>query len=95
MASDGTEYLVTSIPYDKGFSATINGEPVDVEIVNKAFVGFKLKAGQNDIVISYHAPLLKEGLMVSLFGIALLAFLIIFGKKAAYTILKAYAAMKL
>lgn len=63
-ASQG-EYLVTSIPYDKGFKAYINGEKVNVEIVNKAFVGIKLKGGENNIVIQYHAPFFREGIFIS------------------------------
>lgn len=60
------EYLVTSIPYDKGFSAYINGEKVSVEIMNKAFVGIRLKEGKNNIVIKYHAPFLREGIFISM-----------------------------
>ena len=66
------EYLVTSIPYDKGFSAYINGEKVEVDIVNKAFVGVKLQEGNNDIVIKYTSPLFKEGIIISLLGILLM-----------------------
>ena len=65
------EYLVTSIPYDKGFSATVNGQAVEVETVNKAFVGFKLQDGKNNIVIKYRAPFFNLGLLVTLFGIIL------------------------
>lgn len=66
------EYLVTSIPYDKGFSAYANGEEVEVKIVNKAFVGIKLKEGNNDIVIKYVSPLFKEGVILSLLGVVLM-----------------------
>ncbi len=65
------EYLVTSIPFDKGFSAFVNGKKVDVEVVNKAFVGLKLEAGENEIVIKYKAPLFDVGCMVTLFGLLL------------------------
>lgn len=70
-AAEG-EYLVTSFPYDKGFSAYINGEKAEVQIVNKAFVGLQLKEGNNDIVIKYASPLFKEGIIVSLLGVCLL-----------------------
>jgi len=63
------EYLVTSIPYDKGFSATVNGKKADVEIVNKAFVGIKLTEGENKIIIKYQSPLLGLGFLVTLIGI--------------------------
>lgn len=67
-AKDG-EYLVTSIPYDKGFSAFINGEETEIEIVNKAFVGLHLMEGNNDVVIQYKAPFFQEGILVSLVGV--------------------------
>lgn len=71
------EYLVTSIPYDKGFSTYINGEKVEVEIVNKAFIGIKLKEGNNNIVIKYVSPLFKEGIIVSLLGVVLMMFMLL------------------
>ncbi len=70
-AAEG-EYLVTSFPYDKGFSAYINGEKAEVQVVNKAFVGLALKEGDNEIVIQYASPLFKEGIIVSLLGVCLL-----------------------
>lgn len=66
------EYLVTTIPYDKGFSAFINGKEVEVEIVNKAFVGLRLRDGNNDVVIKYKAPFFVEGIVVSLVGVLLM-----------------------
>lgn len=71
------EYLVTSIPYDKGFSATINGESAEIMLVNKAFVGLRLTDGKNDIILKYRSPLLDLGFIVSIMGIlALIAFLL-------------------
>jgi len=63
------EYLVTSIPYDKGFTAMINGEEAETEIVNKAFVGLKLKEGKNNIVLQYRSPLLNVGYIISIIGL--------------------------
>ena len=80
------EYLVTTIPYDKGFTASINNRKVDVEIVNKAFVGLKLEEGINEIEISYRAPFLVEGMMISAFGVGLLL-VILFWKRCKEMIL--------
>ena len=66
------EYLVTSFPYDKGFYALINGEDVEIELVNKAFVGLRLKEGKNDVVIKYKAPFFAEGVLISIVGVLLL-----------------------
>ena len=67
------DYLVTSIPYDEGFAATINGKPAEVELVNKAFVGVRLDAGRNQVEIKYTAPFYLLGVIVSISGLVLLA----------------------
>lgn len=74
MQKDG--YLITSIPYDSGFKIQIDGKAVKSEKVNTAFLGCKMKAGEHDIVITYHAPGLAAGKMMSLAGV--LGFLVLF-----------------
>lgn len=54
-AEDG-DILATSIPYEKGWRATIDGERVDVEKVNYAFVGVPLTAGQHKVTLHYLPP---------------------------------------
>ena len=71
------EYLVTSIPYDKGFSAQINGEDVEVEIVNKAFIGLKLKEGKNDVVFKYRSPWKNIGFLISIVGVIVFMFILL------------------
>lgn len=82
------EYLVTSIPFDKGFSAEINGERAEVELINKAFVGLKLKEGRNDVVIKYRSPMLIPGLFVSILGVFAFIFLLL--KDKIIALLKKY-----
>ncbi len=65
------EYLVTSIPYDKGFIVKANGKKIETEIVNKAFLGVPLKAGSYEIEISYQAPGFKLGQFTSIIGFLL------------------------
>lgn len=74
MNAEEGDYLVSSIPYDKGFSAYINGEPAAVEVINKAFVGVRLNKGENEIVIKYTSPFFQAGLMLSLLGLFLLLY---------------------
>lgn len=62
-------YLVTSYPYEKGYEIYIDGKKQDVEIVNKAFVGCKIKKGSHTITIQFHAPLKKLGLCISVLSI--------------------------
>ena len=58
-------YFTASIPYDKGFTALVDGKKQTVESVNTAFIGFPLSAGTHEIKLIYHAPLLLEGKNIS------------------------------
>ena len=64
ISKDG--YLVTSYPYEKGYEIYIDGKKQDVEIVNKAFVGCKIKKGSHIITIQFHAPFKNIGLCISM-----------------------------
>ena len=83
------EYLVTSFPYDNGFTATVNGEEAEIEGVIKAFVGLRLEEGENDIVIRYKAHLFKEGVWVSIIGV-LLMIIVVFKEKLGNEITQRY-----
>lgn len=71
MPQDG--YLITSIPYAKGFTVQVDGRTVKTERVNTAFLGCRLEAGAHQVEIRYHAPGMKAGKGVSLAGILLAA----------------------
>lgn len=58
-------YLITSYPYEKGYEIYIDGKKQNVEIVNKAFVGCKIKKGNHTITIQFHAPFKNAGLGIS------------------------------
>lgn len=63
MEEDG--YFTASIPYDKGFTALVDGRPQPIELVNTAFIGFPLSSGRHEIKLVYQTPLLKEGATIS------------------------------
>ena len=64
--------LVTTIPYEKGWNVTVNGEERDIVQANIGFVGVPLDSGDSEIVFSYQNPYLKSGGILSLIGIFLL-----------------------
>lgn len=69
-----------TLPYDKHFDITLDGEKVDYYRTDLAFIGFPIEAGKHYIEISYHAPLKREGQYVTAFGgAAALLLLIAFG----------------
>ena len=69
-------YFKLSIPYDKGFSAYVDGKKTDIETVDKAFIGFEISKGKHNIKIVYKAPLLKEAKIISLLGVLMFAFIL-------------------
>ncbi len=75
--SENGGYACTSFVYHKGFEVLVNGKPVKPELVNTAFLGFKLPAGDNDIKISFKAPFLNAGIAVSAVGGVLYIIMII------------------
>ncbi len=68
---DKDNYLVTSIPYDKGFKIYVNNKLTKTEIVNTSFLGAKLKKGKNNITIKYVSPYFNIGLIISFIGLIL------------------------
>lgn len=78
MKSDG--YFITSIPFDKGFKVYVDDKKVKTEIVNKAFLGFKLEKGGHHIKIKYTSPLFREGVVLSVLGIILFILVFIYDR---------------
>ena len=69
VSEDG--YLVTSFPYQKGFSVLIDGKEVESECVNTAFLGTKISKGKHDVEIVFNAPMKNIGLCLSVGGLVL------------------------
>lgn len=71
---DSANVVFFSVPYDDGWSATVNGEKVDVLRVTYGFMAVECPAGNNVIEFSYRAP----GLLLGI-GITAGAIVIFFG----------------
>lgn len=63
--------LVTTIPYSTGWSATVDGKKVPITKTLNLFIGIKMKPGQHNVVLKYHTPGFKLGLIISILGIIL------------------------
>ncbi|MBR5514089.1 MAG: YfhO family protein [Ruminococcus sp.] len=75
---DKPELVFFSVPYSKGWSAEVNGKPVDVERVSYGFMAVKAEQGENVITFSYRTPGLFEGSIISIgSAVLLLAFVLI------------------
>ncbi len=74
------ETMVFTIPYDKGWSATINGQPAPLQNWNNAFLALDLPAGESAIELVYEPSGLKLGLILSGLGV-LLAVILLLGPR--------------
>lgn len=54
-----------SVPFDKGWSATVNGEPAEIETVDIGFMAVKVPAGEAEIRFNYMTPGLLPGIAVT------------------------------
>lgn len=71
MSNYDTEKLVCfSVPWCKGWSATVNGEPVEVDKINGGFCAVRVPSGVGEISFTYETPGLKYGIIASIGGIA-------------------------
>ena len=66
--------LLLSIPYAKGWKATVNGEPMELEKANVMYMALPLKAGHNAVELTYQTPFLVTGFAIS--GVSLLCLIV-------------------
>ena len=70
-----------SVPYDNGWTATVNGKPAAIEKVDTGFMAVVCDAGSNDIRFNYLTPGLIPGLVVTVLCILLFVGYWFFAKK--------------
>lgn len=68
------EYVLFTIPYDKGWSATVDGKKMEIMRVQDEFMAVKLDKGEHVIVLNFIPDGFYIGLTVSAFGIFLFVF---------------------
>lgn len=61
-----------SVPYEKGWTAEVNGRPVDIEKVSYGFMAVKCPSGDSEITFRYKTAGLAEGKIITFVGAGLL-----------------------
>lgn len=70
-----------TIPYDSGWSATVNGKEVEIEQVDNGFMAIKINKGENNIEFKYFPPGLKIGIIISSVSVIIFIIYGIFQRK--------------
>ena len=82
VTSHGDGLLFLSVPYSRGWTATIDGKPARVVRANVGFCGVPMGNGHHTVELRYVTPSLPTALRVSAVGFAGLA-LLVFGWEIA------------
>lgn len=69
-----------SVPYDKGFSATVNNQPVEIEEISGGFMAVKAPKGENIIEFSYVPYGFYAGLIIFFISIVIFSVYLVFYK---------------
>lgn len=69
---DSEKLVCFSVPWCKGWSATVNGEPAEVDKINGGLCAIRVPEGLAEISFVYETPGLKLGLLMSGAGVVLL-----------------------
>ena len=69
--SEQDRYLLTSVSYDPGWQATIDGKKVPTVPVMGSLIGIKIPAGSKELILSFRPKGLKVGAGISLISLML------------------------
>ena len=73
VTADKTNWVFFSVPYESGWSATVDGKPADIKVVNVGFMAVECPAGETVTVrFEYETPGLRTGAYISAAALFLL-----------------------
>lgn len=75
------EFLYFRIPYSAGWSASVDGNPVEIERANTGFMGIYVEQGAHEVVLHYETPYLKVSIALTLVGLAVLALIAVLWRR--------------
>lgn len=78
---DATDLVYLSVPYSAGWSATIDGQPVEIQRANVGFMGVLASEGTHRIELRYETPGLAAGALLSLAGLISLGGVIVYRRR--------------
>lgn len=80
---DKENLVFFGVPYDEGFTATVNGQEAEVLKVSGGMMAVYAPAGDNTIVLKYKTPGMAVGGAISIVSIAILVVYMVLSRKMA------------
>jgi len=77
------QVIYTSLPYDKGWSVSDKGAPLEKLILSNGMTGFSLEKGSHELEFAYVSHNYKRGLLISLFSFCIFIACLFFGMRMA------------
>lgn len=72
------KFLVTAIPYQKGWTAYVDGKEIDIHKANYMFSGLYLTSGEHTIEFRYELPGIRISLTLAFLGIIIFISILLF-----------------
>ncbi|MBP5181182.1 MAG: YfhO family protein, partial [Clostridiales bacterium] len=63
------QMILTSIPYEEGWTATVDGQEVEIKPYQNALISLDAAPGHHDVTLQYTPPGLKGGAILTIVGI--------------------------
>lgn len=80
ITAEKNKILTFSIPYQKGWTAYVDGEKQKLVKTNIMYTGLEISPGEHDILLEYEMPGIKYGLVVTSFSILVFVIVVVYGK---------------
>ena len=81
--TESEKVLCVSVPFSKGWKASVDGEKTDIVKINDLYIGIPIRAGEHDVKLTYSTPGRNVGICVSMIGILLLMMAVVFERRKA------------
>lgn len=81
ITTEDSGFLFLPIPYENGWSVTIDGEPAQLLRADTGFMGAAIEAGEHEFQFTYEQPCLKTGLIISGLSLVIWLFLLLYHKR--------------
>ncbi|NLW12726.1 MAG: YfhO family protein, partial [Clostridiaceae bacterium] len=75
ITTDRDGVFMLTIPFDQGWTASVDGKPVDIYAIDDGLMAFDLEAGSHEIRLKYTPPWFNRSLLITLASVILLLIL--------------------